>query len=201
MLQLYYDPAATSGKEILITAYQLMESCSQTGGYHRILLDSKRVTSYRSQFVEFDVTRAVRTWTAKRSSYYGLEVEVVNDQCSDISLPNASTLYSTYLQPSGTAVPRDQRPSLFVMSDFSYFTSWRQRGRRQTLDFDYCGTLDPTQPNCCIRDFRLNLKTDLGWDWIVQPKTINLNQCAGDCPPRWAEDSNYTQVRIRWFRD
>ena len=191
VLQLYFSPTTTNGKEIHISVYQLMESCSRKGGYRRVLLDSKLVTVFRRNFIEFDVTSAVRTWAMKRFTYYGMEVEVKTDQCNDVSRLRSSTVYGS---SNNTAIPHGQRPILFITSEVSNSAVTPTRGRRQTLDFDYCNSLSKKQTNCCLRDFRLNLKEDLGWNWIVQPKMIRINQCAGECRPSWAEDVNYTQV-------
>ena len=195
LLQLYYNPLTARRQDIIISAYQLTESCTRRGGYNRILLDTKRLTCTRSDYVEFDITRAVKTWATRKSENYGIEVEVVSDGCNRSPYRYTTTPYSMYLQPNGSNVPLERRPTLFVTSDIGYSVyTTRGRRRRQTLDSRFCKSLHPKNTNCCIRDFKLNLKKDLDWDWIVQPKVINVNQCSGLCPPTWADDANHTQV-------
>ncbi|XP_062521620.1 transforming growth factor beta-2 proprotein-like [Corticium candelabrum] len=200
LLQLYYNPLTARRQDIIISAYQLTESCTRRGGYNRILLDTKRLTCTRSDYVEFDITRAVKTWATRKSENYGIEVEVVSDGCNRSPYRYTTTPYSMYLQPNGSNVPLERRPTLFVTSDIGYSVyTTRGRRRRQTLDSRFCKSLHPKNTNCCIRDFKLNLKKDLDWDWIVQPKVINVNQCSGLCPPTWADDANHTQI-INQFR-
>jgi hypothetical protein len=127
----------------------------------------------------------------KQFSYYGLEVEVKTGGCN---------IYSSFLKYIAGKIQRSQNPTLFITSEVWNSAVTGGRGRRQTLDFDYCNSLSTKQPKCCLRSFRLNFKKDLGWDWIVQPKTISLNQCLGECEPHWGEDVSHVQVcTISWL--
>lgn len=195
LLQIYYSPLLTTkSEEILISAYQLTHTCSPSLGYPgTVLLDAEKVTSDHACFIQFDITSAVKSWVTNSSTYHGLEVEVSAGQCDQTSsfLADAA-LFSNYLQTS-SADSIDVRPALFVSSAHP-MSNTRRRRRRQTLDMEYCESLQSGQPNCCIYDFQLDLKTDLGWNWIIQPNMIITNQCSGECPPTWAEDTNYTQV-------
>jgi hypothetical protein len=121
----------------------------------------------------------------KQFSYYGLEVEVKTGGCN---------IYSSFLKYIAGKIQRSQNPTLFITSEVWNSAVTGGRGRRQTLDFDYCNSLSTKQPKCCLRSFRLNFKKDLGWDWIVQPKTISLNQCLGECEPHWGEDVSHVQI-------
>ena len=197
--QIYYDPvASTKSEEILISAYQLNRTCCNALVHpDTVLLDARKVTSDHACFVQFDITSAVKSWVADKSTNHGLEIEVSAGQCgqsSYLKLGHAAQ-FSGYLQTS-TTDRIDYRPVLFVSSSHPMASSIRGRRRRQTLDEDYCDSLEPGQPNCCIYDFELNLVKDLGWNWIIQPRTIRLNQCTGECPPTWAEEANYTQVKV-----
>ena len=189
-LQLYYnDDSILTANDLLLSAYQLTESCSRTD---RILLDVKQLSPrLPASFIQFDVTAAVRSWATDVSTYHGLEVEISMGTCSLSSFLQTPFLYTTFLQLVDVTVTPERGPSLFVTSQA---IKAQARNRRQTLDLSYCSTLQPGHPNCCIYDYKLNFVEDLGWNWIVQPSTIQLNQCSGDCPSTWAEEGNYTQV-------
>lgn len=195
--QIYYDPLlSTKSEEILISAYQLSSTCCNVFVHPlTVLLDARKVTSDHACFVTFDITNAVQAWVANPSTNYGLEIEVSSGQCGQLSQAKLgdSALFSGFLQAS-TAIQIDYRPVLFVSSAHPMADSSGARRRRQTLDEDYCESLEPGQPNCCLHSFELDLVNDLGWNWILEPRTIYLNQCSGECPLSWAEEANYTQV-------
>jgi hypothetical protein len=198
VFQIYYDPQTSSkSQEILISAYRLGSTCCNAVVYpETVLLDARKVTSDHACFVTFDITSAVQAWMANTSTNYGLEIEVSAGHCgrpSSVSFEDAA-MFSGYVRTS-TADQPNYRPVLFVSSAHSMTDS--RRRRRQTLDEEYCESLEPGQPNCCLHDFRLHFANDLGWNWILLPRTVDLNQCSGECPPMWAEESNYTQVFIR----
>ena len=193
--QIYYEPSkTTTTEEILLSVYQLTESCCLSKYPDTILLDTRKATSDHACFIEFDITNAVKSWAADGSSYHGLEVEISAGQCAQQSSYQVeySSQFSSYVTTSKTDVV-DYRPVLFVSSSHP-MSSDAGRRRRQSIDLEYCNSLDPNQPNCCVHDFSVNFKDDLGWDWIIQPKEIASNQCTGECPDTWAQDSSYAQV-------
>ncbi|XP_062521303.1 transforming growth factor beta-2 proprotein-like [Corticium candelabrum] len=198
--QIYYEPSkTTTTEEILLSVYQLTESCCLSKYPDTILLDTRKATSDHACFIEFDITNAVKSWAADGSSYHGLEVEISAGQCAQQSSYQVeySSQFSSYVTTSKTDVV-DYRPVLFVSSSHP-MSSDAGRRRRQSIDLEYCNSLDPNQPNCCVHDFSVNFKDDLGWDWIIQPKEIASNQCTGECPDTWAQDSSYAQVLSEYY--
>lgn len=187
-LQISCNDEATANN-LLLSAYQLTAPCSPVG---RILLDVKRLnTFFAVPFIQFNVTAAVRSWATDISTYHGLEVEISMGACSLVSILQTRTLQTTLFRLTDVTVTRQFGSSLFVTSQV---IKEEARQKRQTLDLGYCSKLEPGHPNCCIYNYTVNFVEDLGWNWIIQPPVVQLNQCSGNCPSLWAEEGNYTQA-------
>ena len=66
----------------------------------------------------------------------------------------------------------------------------RQR-RNTAVNSAYCVS-NPKEMNCCLRSLEINFKRDLGWNWIISPKSYKANYCEGLCPSYWPSATTST---------
>eukprot|EP00118_Oscarella_pearsei_P006170 m.28029 g.28029 ORF g.28029 m.28029 type:complete len:411 (+) comp30531_c0_seq1:2-1234(+) len=215
-LQIYYNPVSSSSLdyETILIAYQLTVPCSDDSYVNtKRMLDLQHVTSGRPSFVNFNVTKAVQHWLNSGTTY-GIEVQVFSSRQvsvpkeikltalyneaapSDANKPDVQIDYAGYIKDASDDTPADNKPTLFLTLEHSVVNDQLQgRRRKRALDQEYCDNLSgPELDNCCIREFYIDFKKDLGWTWIIQPKGFYANECSGECPMYWAEDTNHTQV-------
>ena len=53
----------------------------------------------------------------------------------------------------------------------------------ETLDDGYCKFNETT---CCLHPLRVNYHEDLGFNFILYPKSVDINYCLGTCPISWS---------------
>ena len=53
----------------------------------------------------------------------------------------------------------------------------------ETLDDGYCKFNETT---CCLHPLRVNYHEDLGFNFILLPKSVDINYCLGTCPVSWS---------------
>ena len=53
----------------------------------------------------------------------------------------------------------------------------------ETLDDGYCKFNETT---CCLHPLRVKYREDLGFNFILLPKSVDINYCLGTCPVSWS---------------
>ena len=97
-------------------------------------------------------------------------------------------------------VDPDDPPSLLVFTSIEDPAEQRQRRQVSRVpDRQYC--LDnPTESRCCVRPLEVNFHTDLNWRWILWPRNVRINYCAGLCPYTWPTTTERYPKVLRQYR-
>ena len=165
-----------------------------------VLVSSKDVSSEEDGYESFDVTQAVRKW-ATESLVQTLELEVV------IKCPR-SVSTGLSLLPTIEFVLNDDnkenRTAQLVVAivqekekESEENSVVQQRKRQTAVNSAFCLSR-PQEPNCCLRRLQINFKKDLGWTWILAPRSFVPNYCQGICPFFWPSASMSTKLLIRY---
>lgn len=72
-----------------------------------------------------------------------------------------------------------------------------KRKRAAEVNSAYC-TSTPTEQNCCLRPLEINFSKDLGWNWIISPKSYKANYCQGFCPSYWPSATTSTSFLLNY---
>ncbi|XP_034112147.1 LOW QUALITY PROTEIN: uncharacterized protein LOC117573223 [Drosophila albomicans] len=162
-----------------------------------------------SQWLEFDVTVAVRSWLNKSRENLGIEIQC--DKCKRIGariLSEVSTLNPHLIESTSHHI-QDQfhlTPVLNIIGQIGR-THSEEAIHPQTLNLkwnnqshnDYFyhrygqgqGSIKKL-PNscyrahqrCCRHQLDVDFKNIKGFEFIIQPKTFDAGYCKGRCPPR-----------------
>ena len=97
--------------------------------------------------------------------------------------------------------PKEQHPRLVVLApanDTLGSNGGNHRTRRSTSTYGQNTCSAQSQPSCCLRQFYVNFKRNLGWSWIRQPKGYYPNYCAGSCSyvngSVWSSETHHASV-------
>ena len=121
----------------------------------------------------FNVTEAVSRWLetsdGKQSGEIVLDVVFRCPQDMAIFVPNfqffsdKATLLITTSQNNNEGLPS-------------------QRKKRQNDDDSDLPFCDSKKVTCCLKKFKINFEQHLNWTWVLYPKEMSFNYCAGLCP-------------------
>ncbi|KAL7726661.1 hypothetical protein ACLKA6_017704 [Drosophila palustris] len=165
----------------------------------------------RSQWLEFDVTTAVRAWLNRSHENLGIEIQC--DKCRRIGARILSEV-STPSRQHQTAEESDDNihdkfhltPVLNIIGHVGRTHSEEavhpnhhnltSNNRNQSNGNDYFNHRQPNpikkSPNscyrahqrCCRHQLDVAFKDIKGFEFIIQPKTFDAGYCKGRCPPR-----------------
>lgn len=169
-----------------------------------IEIDQSRTDDTQSQWLQFDVTKAVKTWLREQRSNLGLEVQCDNCQrvgariLNDMSSPtNVDDLNAddTQLMPILNIIGRlgvsykeirSNKHSNYAELAHHYhnvatFSNGLQR-LNGAIDKHSCQKVNQ---RCCRHTMEVVFKEIKGFEFIIQPKVFDAGYCHGRCPPRY----------------
>ncbi|KAH8272491.1 hypothetical protein KR044_009479, partial [Drosophila immigrans] len=179
-----------------------------------------------SQWLEFDVTVAVRTWLNKTRENLGIEIQC--DKCKRIGariLSEVSKLSPNLLDKSTSHNIHDKfhlTPVLNIIGQVGRThseeaihlqTPNRKWSNQSPNDYFYHRYgQDPTKkfPNscyrphqrCCRHQLDVDFKNIKGFEFIIQPKTFDAGYCKGRCPPRHNPAHHHALLQsLMWQQD
>uniref|UniRef100_A0A034WCH1 Bone morphogenetic protein 4 n=1 Tax=Bactrocera dorsalis TaxID=27457 RepID=A0A034WCH1_BACDO len=183
------------------------------GNGKRVCLDSSKVNieidhsrkyDTHSQWVQFDVTKAVETWLREERSNLGLEVQcdncqrvgarILNDMSSPTNVDDVDA-DGAQLMPILNIIGhlgvsykeiRSNKHSNSVEKSRHYhnvatFLNGQQRPSG-AIDKLSCHKFNQ---RCCRHTMEVIFKEIKGFEFIIQPKVFDAGYCHGRCPPRY----------------
>lgn len=195
-------------RQLNLKVYQLLSS------NRRRLLASRKIEfenieyeETRTQWIEFDVTKAVRSWMNKSHENLGIEIQC--DKCKSIGARILSDSDSSTQSSSGeSATPNNERFNLMPVlniighgalkakkeDDVHHIVLTNNRSdeyvhHRSNQDITWrkekwnnnCYKL---HQRCCRNPLDVAFKDIKGFEFILQPKVFDAGYCHGRCPPR-----------------
>ncbi|XP_017126122.1 uncharacterized protein LOC108145303 [Drosophila elegans] len=196
-------------RQLNLKVYQLLSA------NRRRLLASRKIEfenigleETRTQWIEFDVTKAVRGWLNKSHENLGIEIQC--DRCKSVGariLSDSSPSQSASAKP---AAPNNERfnlmPVLNIIGhgslkshqegdlDVHHIMLANNRSEEYVhhrTDQDTTWRKDKWNNNCykmhqrcCRNQLDVAFKDIKGFEFILQPKVFDAGYCHGRCPPR-----------------
>ncbi|KAG8448811.1 hypothetical protein GDO86_015764 [Hymenochirus boettgeri] len=160
-------------------------------------LDTKFLTPGRhSEWVSFDVTKAVNEWLKRTKENEELQLHPPCT-CNVTEDKKNIIIEGFHLNKRGDlgALEKDHasNPYLLITSTLKERIDQDVKARRKRGDDrDYCS--GSNGPKCCVKPLYINFRKDLGWKWIHEPKGYEANYCLGDCPYIWGRNTQYNRV-------
>ena len=160
----------------------LKELDASNNTIRRELLYSKVYRQEQLTSLRVDITSLLELhWDELASAAYAM-IEVEIDSADELS------------------VDPEAPPSLLMFTSLEDPAEERQR--RQTsleADADYC-LANPTETRCCVKSLVINFHSDLNWKWILWPRNVRINYCAGLCPYTWPTTTERYPKVLRQYR-
>ncbi|XP_037732458.1 uncharacterized protein LOC119563224 [Drosophila subpulchrella] len=195
-------------RQLNLKVYQLLSS------NRRRLLASRKIEfenieyeETRTQWIEFDVTKAVRSWMNKSHENLGIEIQC--DKCKSIGARILSDSDSSTQSSSGkSATPNNERFNLMpVLNIIGHGALKAQKeddvhhivltNNRSDEYVHHRSNQDTTwrkekwnnncyklHQRCCRNPLDVAFKDIKGFEFILQPKVFDAGYCHGRCPPR-----------------
>lgn len=153
---------------------------------HPVLIASHDIRTEEDGYVSFDITPGIQHWLQNHNRSSKLDIEVF------IRCPESVSTGLQFLPSVKFDVPypgsKDTNNAQLVLKVITgEKTNSRRRTRRELdrgISSEYC-LANPDEINCCLRELTINFREDLGWSWIIAPRTIKTNYCQGLCPAIW----------------
>ena len=122
-------------------------------------------------YISFDVTRAVIGWVqqGQHKIQLVLTVKCINSWQCDLGAEH-QVHFNTSVKPM-------RQPHLIIETYISPQHTRRKRGSHQR--FPFCNA--NTTKSCCLKELEFNF-TEVGWGFVITPKSIHVNYCDGLCP-------------------
>lgn len=183
--------------------FQLMEKNRRLQlDVRRIELESSNGEETRSQWLEFDVTEAVRGWLNR--TYENLGIEIQCDRCRRFGARILSDhanhdhdqeqIQSQFqLTPVLNIIGHVARPHQSTQTPASTSRANQSQNyfyHRMTLDYPeqskkkWHNSCYRAHQRCCRHQLDVTFKDLKGFEFIIQPKTFDAGFCKGRCPPR-----------------
>ncbi|XP_030379450.1 uncharacterized protein LOC115627781 [Scaptodrosophila lebanonensis] len=199
-----------------LKVYQLLSSNK------RELLDARKLEfenpgeadETRTQWLEFDVTKAVRRWLSK--SHQNLGIEIQCDKCRRVGARILSDVSA-----SSDNIDEDDdrfhlRPVLNIIGHLGH--THREGGvhhpntsGNQTSNYyHHRSDHNRLKPNncykahqrCCRHQLDVAFKDIAGFEFIIQPKMFDAGYCQGRCPPRHNPAHHHALLQsLIWQKD
>lgn len=169
----------------------------------RIELESAKGEETRSQWLEFDVTEAVRGWLNRTYENLGIEIQcdrcrrfgarILSDHAHHEHDHNQEQAQSQFqLTPVLNIIGHVARPHQSATSTSTARANQSQNYFYHRLTLDYPEQSKQKWPNscyrahqrCCRHQLDVTFKDLKGFEFIIQPKTFDAGFCKGRCPPR-----------------
>ncbi|XP_017015105.2 uncharacterized protein mav [Drosophila takahashii] len=197
-------------RQLKLKVYQLLSS------NRRRLLASRKIEfenigyeETRTQWIEFDVTKAVRSWMNKSHENLGIEIQC--DKCKSIGARILSDSSSSMQSSSAKSATVDNErfnlmPVLNIIghgalktrkegdSDIHHIMLTNNRSdeyvhHRSNHDSTWRkekwnNNCYKSHQRCCRNPLDVAFKDIKGFEFILQPKVFDAGYCHGRCPPR-----------------
>ncbi|KAH8376041.1 hypothetical protein KR093_010961, partial [Drosophila rubida] len=180
-----------------------------------------------SQWLEFDVTVAVRTWLNKTRENLGIEIQC--DKCkrigarilSEVSTSSPHLIDKSHFDDKFHLTPvlniighigrkhseEAINPHTFNLkwnnqSHGDYFYHRNGQGQVQGPAKKLQNSCYRAHQRCCRHHLEVDFKNIKGFEFIIQPKTFDAGYCKGRCPPRHNPAHHHALLQsLMWQQD
>ena len=147
----------------------------------RYVVEGKYVAISDFGYQVFEITSAAKLWVAKGIN--GSVVVEVTVYCySSLNCNQAvNGKLPSKVQFLYASDDNNKSPRVIIISKNPLEVEHRNRFRRQTQG-PGVGFCSENETTCCLKSLTINFAEDLGFDFIMEPKSFTANYCEGYCP-------------------
>ncbi|KAL5463715.1 hypothetical protein EMCRGX_G032640 [Ephydatia muelleri] len=160
------------------------------------LVCSRMIDTTADKIESFDVTSAVQQYASSGQQLQILDMQVVIktpvSMTSGLSFPPPVK----FVMESAQGGNSTQLIVALLRRDEVSGTNTRRR-RSAGVNSTYCVS-NLNERNCCLKPLEINFSKDLGWNWIISPKSYKANYCQGLCPSYWPAATTATSFLISY---
>lgn len=186
---------------------------------------------YDSQWLDFDVTKAVINWITGKYTNLGLEIHCENCEKNGIQIlhTDSSTSSSSSNSITSSFINYDDiddnkqnnynmnnnaeniSPVLNIIGRFNLHRDKRSRQNHQHYHHHFLPNVkrkprktDCYEENkkCCRHSMEVVFKEIKGFEFIIQPKVFDAGYCRGKCPPRYNPAHHHALLQsLIWKQD
>lgn len=182
-------------RQINLKVYQILSTTKRRLLTSRkIEFESLNYEETRTQWIEFDVTRAVRNWLNKSHEHLCIEIEcdkcksigvrILNDVSSSTSSAFSPNIQKFNIMPVLNIIGQEVHSIMLTKNSSEEYVHHRDNYDidfpRETLK-NNCYKL---HQRCCRHKLDVVFKNIKGFEFILQPKVFDAGYCHGRCPPR-----------------
>ncbi|XP_055858065.1 protein decapentaplegic [Episyrphus balteatus] len=195
---------------INMKVYQLLEPKGKIwidGQKIEIKFDRNKIDESISQWLQFDVTKAVEEWVVHKKQNLGLEIQCDNclrngariiddlsgdsEEEEDSSLPNKYDLAPVLNIIGRLGTHREKRSK-------HYHNQMTEKPKKSNLK----NNCYKDNQRCCRHSMEVVFKEIKGFEFIIQPKVFDAGYCRGRCPPRYNPAHHHALLQsLIWKQD
>ena len=160
------------------------------------LVSSRMMDTTSDRIESFDVTSAVQQCANNGLQQQLLDLQVVIKTPVSLTSGLAFPPPVKFMMDSVQGGNSTQLVVALLQREVVSGSGTRQR-RDAGVNSAYCIS-HPKEQNCCLRSLEINFNRDLGWNWIISPKSYKANYCDGLCPSYWPSATTSTSFLMNY---
>lgn len=183
--------ARVQSRQINLKVYQIVSTTKRRLlTTRKIEFESLDYEETRTQWIEFDVTRAVRNWVNKSHEHLCIEIEcdkcksigarILNDVSSSTSTAFSPNIQQFNIMPVLNIIGQEVHSIMLTKNRSEEYVHHRDNFPREAWS-NNCYKL---HQRCCRHQLDVVFKNIKGFEFILQPKVFDAGYCHGRCPPR-----------------
>lgn len=169
-----------------------------------ILLESKNVGSEEDGYVSFDVKDCVKEWLRENDNLRSLEFEVAIETPEIVDSGLFFPPAIIFDVPSANKGEKNAHLRVEILNrrepsrDHDALFHRRKRQTVEGVSNQFCSE-NPNTESCCLRELTVDIREDLGLDFVVLPRNYTPNYCSGGCTagPNLSAATNSTKYLIQ----
>ena len=136
-----------------------------------------------SGYQVFDITSTVKLWVSKNvKGPVTFEVNVYCYSSRSCNQRTAAGLLPAQVEFLTVTTQQDKTPRLLTISNSVTETAVKDSRRKRQAASSGVGYCQAQQSTCCLKPLTIRFKEDLGFNFIIEPKSYVANYCGGVCP-------------------
>lgn len=206
------NPIKKSNTHFLnMKVYQLLEPKGKVwidGQKIEITFDRNKMDESTSQWLQFDVTKAVEEWIVNKKQNLGLEIRCDNCLRIGARIIDDTSGNSEEEENSNESQKYDLTPVLNIIGRLGTHREKRSKHyhnkitEKQKSRTNLKTNCYKDNQRCCRHSMEVVFKEIKGFEFIIQPKVFDAGYCRGRCPPRYNPAHHHALLQsLIWKQD
>lgn len=181
---MYQQISKTGAGYVVLDEAQYVEVTASVNSLQiQTTAEGKYLNVTDSGYQVFDITSTVKLWVS--NNVRGPVSFVVTIYCYSslgCNQKTAAGLTPTQVEFFTDTTQQDKTPRLLTISNSATDNAVKSARRRRQATSSGVGYCQAQQSTCCLKSLTIRFKEDLGFSFVIQPKSYVANYCGGVCP-------------------